>query len=144
MNTNKTFLEKITAEGLEVRFERLATIKFLSDRKCKLIETKNLGPVDLYNPENKAIDLLSNENMSIQLYKNKVGPIYWHRSLDCDEIIICLSGKAKWLTEDGEYDMKEGDIMYIPKGISHIRVAIDDSEFIAIEIKTKLPFKLDI
>ncbi len=61
---------------------------------------------------------------------------YWHRNMDYDEVIICVKGSAKWETDDGNYTLNEGSLLYIPSGIAHILTSAS-SDYMAIEIKSK-------
>ncbi len=63
----------------------------------------------------------------------------WHRNMDYDEVIICVKGDAEWMTEEGEFHLKAGEMLYIPRGVSHSASAKKDSDYMAIEVKSKAP-----
>ena len=62
---------------------------------------------------------------------------FWHRNMDYDEVVICIQGKADWKTENGDYELKSGEMLYIPRGVGHKASANQDSDYMAIEIKSR-------
>lgn len=64
---------------------------------------------------------------------------FWHRNVDFHEVIICVRGALRWETEMKTVILKEGEMIVIPKGISHRSMLCDDSleENVLIELKVK-------
>ena len=81
--------------------------------------------------------MLTGDGISIELSKRRTVMPFWHRNMDFDEVIICVKGKATWKTEHGTYELNEGELLLIPRGVSHTAAATADSEYMAIEIKSK-------
>lgn len=64
---------------------------------------------------------------------------FWHRNVDFHEVIICVRGALRWETEMRTVILKEGEMIVIPKGISHRSMLCEDSleENVLIELKVK-------
>ena len=64
---------------------------------------------------------------------------FWHRNVDFHEVIICVRGALRWETEMRTVILKEGELIVIPKGISHRSMLCDESleENVLIELKVK-------
>jgi len=62
---------------------------------------------------------------------------FWHRNMDCDELIFCYKGAIHWETELGNITLQSGEMFVIPKGIAHRSLPPPDSqeENIIIELK---------
>jgi len=57
-----------------------------------------------------------------------------HRNVDADELIIRVSGQAKWETETGNFDVRAGDAIFVPRGIAHRPAEVND-DYLAVELK---------
>lgn len=64
---------------------------------------------------------------------------FWHRNIDYNEIIFCFRGALRWETEMGTVTLKEGEMILIPKGITHRSMLCEESieENILIELKIR-------
>ncbi len=64
---------------------------------------------------------------------------FWHRNVDYHEVIICIRGALRWETEMRTVILKAGEMIVIPKGISHRSMLCEDSleENVLIELKVK-------
>ncbi len=64
---------------------------------------------------------------------------FWHRNVDFHEIIFCFKGALRWETEMGTVILGEGDMMVIPKGITHRSALCEESadENILLEFKVR-------
>lgn len=62
---------------------------------------------------------------------------FWHRNVDANEIIFCFRGALRWETEMGTVTLREGEMILIPKGITHRSMLCEESkdENILIELK---------
>jgi homogentisate 1,2-dioxygenase len=64
---------------------------------------------------------------------------FWHRNVDFHEVIICVRGALRWETEMGTVVLKEGELIVIPKGITHRSMLCEESaaENVLIELKCR-------
>lgn len=85
-------------------------------------------PLRLYTSDKVKVDLSKRS-------KEDMG--FWHRNIDAHEIIFCVKGALKWETEMGTRVIKEGDMLFIPKGIAHRSMLAPESapENVLIELK---------
>lgn len=62
---------------------------------------------------------------------------FWHRNTDYNEVIFCVRGALRWETEMGAVILKEGEIIVIPRGITHRSMLCEQSlaENVLIELK---------
>lgn len=62
---------------------------------------------------------------------------FWHRNVDFHEIIFCVQGALRWETEIGTVTLKAGEMILIPKGISHRSMLCEESvaENVLVELK---------
>ncbi len=64
---------------------------------------------------------------------------FWHRNVDANEVIICVRGALRWETEMGTVVLREGEMIVIPKGITHRSMLCEESleENVLIELKCR-------
>jgi oxalate decarboxylase/phosphoglucose isomerase-like protein (cupin superfamily) len=64
---------------------------------------------------------------------------FWHRNVDYHEVIICVRGALRWETEMGTVVLREGEVIVIPKGITHRSMLCEESaeENVLIELKCR-------
>jgi hypothetical protein len=62
---------------------------------------------------------------------------FWHRNIDYHEVILCVRGALRWETEMGTVTLREGEMIVIPKGISHRSMLCEESaaENVLVELK---------
>ena len=88
------------------------------------------SPLRLFDAESVKIDLSkrSREDMG-----------FWHRNVDCHEVIFCFRGALRWETEIGTVTLREGEMIVIPKGIAHRSMLCPESaeENVLIELKVR-------
>jgi len=62
---------------------------------------------------------------------------FWHRNVDAHEIIFCVRGALGRETELGTVTLHEGEMILIPRGITHRSFLVDESakENILLELK---------
>ncbi|MEM4089727.1 MAG: cupin domain-containing protein [Thermoplasmatales archaeon] len=129
--------EKITSKGVNVLFSREKENEVQDiEMKSEVIKYGSLNPPNMDRPDGPTMKLLSGEGISIELSKRRAVMPFWHRNMDYDEVIICVKGKAVWKTEDDTYELNAGEMLYIPRGVSHTVAAIKESDYMAIEIKS--------
>ena len=99
-----------------------------------------------YRPENyqKAdgtpLRMFESPSVKIDLSKrSKEDMGFWHRNVDFHEVIICFRGALRWETEMKTVTLHAGEILVIPKGITHRSMLCDESEAenILIELKVR-------
>ena len=130
--------EKITSKGVNVLFSREKEAESLNlDFKAEVIKYGNLNPPNMEKPDGPPMKLLTGDGISIELSKRRAVMPFWHRNMDFDEVIICVKGKATWKTEQGTYELNQGEMLYIPRGVSHTASAGPESDYMAIEIKSR-------
>lgn len=64
---------------------------------------------------------------------------FWHRNVDYHEIIFCVQGALRWETELGTTTLKAGEMILIPKGITHRSMLCPESgeENVLLELKIR-------
>ncbi|HLH85304.1 MAG TPA: cupin domain-containing protein [Thermoplasmataceae archaeon] len=135
-------VEKITSQGVTVSFKRdPSNLSMEFGSKTELISTAAINPPNMDKPDGPTLKMLVGEGVSIELSKRRSTMPFWHRNMDFDEVIICIKGSATWKTEHGTYTLKSGDILYIPRGVSHTASAEKTSDYQAIEIKSRAPLQ---
>ena len=137
--------EVVTIEGVQVTINRgESPIKNLGvTTGAELFQLVNiLDPK--YQPENynkadgSPLRLFDSTPLKIDLSKrSKEDMGFWHRNVDFHEVIICFRGALRWETEIKTVTLRAGDIMIIPKGITHRSMLCEESEAenILIELK---------
>ena len=85
-------------------------------------------------------DMFDSPTVKIDVSKrSKEDMGFWHRNVDSHEVIFCVRGALRWETEMGTRVLKEGDMMIIPKGITHRSMLCEESleENVLIELKVR-------
>lgn len=88
------------------------------------------APLRMFDAEGVKIDLSKRS-------KEDMG--FWHRNVDYNEIIFCFRGALRWETELGTVTLKAGEMILIPKGITHRSMLCEESEEenILLELKVR-------
>jgi len=95
--------------------------------------------VDLFDPKfrpenyNKAdgspFRMFDADGVKIDLSKRSHEDMgFWHRNVDYNEVKFCVRGALRWETEMGTKTLHAGEIILIPKGISHRSMLCDELE----------------
>src|SRR5512141_2667730 len=71
----------------------------------------------------------------IKLAKLK-GEFEWHQHANEDEMFLVVQGNLKIRLRDGEINLKEGELVVIPKGVEHLPIATDEVHVMLIEPKS--------
>ncbi|AFZ69913.1 cupin domain-containing protein [Caldisphaera lagunensis DSM 15908] len=132
-----TIKEKVTSDEIDIEIEREEfNVKKLT-RKAEKLSFKDIITPDMTDPlAIPPLRLVSSDNLSIEFSKRRFSLPFFHRNMDYDELIICLKGSATWQTETGEFELKEGEMLIIPRGIAH-RPVNPSNDYMALEIKSK-------
>ena len=145
--TTKSTRELVTVDGRNIVLERprspLADVS-PTDGKERF---NHLNILDArFRPENydKAdgtpLRLFDGAGVKIDVSKrSKEDMGFWHRNVDYHEVIICFRGALRWETEMGTVTLREGEMILIPKGITHRSMLCNESiaENVLIELKVR-------
>jgi hypothetical protein len=137
--------EVITIDGVNVELE----VKDNPVENLGVLKSKELlHYLNIFDPKfkpsnyNKAdgtpLRLFDSSTLKIDVSKrSKEDMGFWHRNIDCNEVIFCVRGALRWETEMGAVILKEGEVLVIPKGISHRSMLCEESieENVLIELK---------
>jgi homogentisate 1,2-dioxygenase len=129
--------EKITSDEVDIEYEKdKVTLKKLT-RMTKKLSFAGIETPDMKDPlAIPPLRLVSSDNLSIEFSRRRFSLPFYHRNMDYDELIICLKGKALWETETGNFELNEGEMLIIPRGIAH-RPINPSNYYMALEIKYK-------
>jgi len=140
-----TYTEKFTWSGKELIVKReVSPVQVLSaeSKQVKLekinVNDPNLRPSNYDKAEGTPLPILQAAGVRIDLSKRTKEPMnFWHRNMDCDELIFCYQGGINWETELGNISLRPGEMFVIPKGIAHRSLVPENStgENIIIELK---------
>ncbi len=140
-----TYTEKFTWAGKELTIKReKSPVDVLSAESAQIkLEKLNvndpaLRPSNYARAEGTVLPLFQAEGVRLDLSKRTKEPMtFWHRNMECDELIFCYKGAIHWETELGNITLQSGEMFVIPKGIAHRSLPPLDSqeENIIIELK---------
>lgn len=111
-----------------------ALLSFLS-----LLDPK-FRPANYDKADGSPLRLFDSPTLRIEVSKrSKESMGFWHRNIDWHEVIICFRGALFWETELGSVTLHEGEMIVIPKGITHRSALCEESaeENILIELKVR-------
>lgn len=141
------FIEKYTWAGKELIVRRdtspvkVAGVESQQVRLEKLdVNDPKLRPSNYDKAEGTPLPILQAEGVRVDLSKRTKEPMtFWHRNMECDEIIFCYKGSIHWETELGNITLRSGEMFVIPKGIAHRSLPPADSqeENIIVELKVR-------
>ncbi len=129
--------ERVTSSDLDIEVPREGRARVIkASRHVKVISLRDLRTPDMEDPA--AIPPLQafrgQGSISVEVSRRRAGLPFFHRNLDADELIVCLTGRARWETEEGTFNVEEGQAILIPRGIAH-RPAEVSGDYLAMEIK---------
>lgn len=139
--------EVITIDGTNVEIEMKSNpIENLGVLKAKelfhflSIFDSKYRPSNYNKADGAPLRLFDSPSCKIDVSKrSKEDMGFWHRNVDYHEVIICVRGALRWETEMGTVVLKEGDLIVIPKGITHRSMLCEQSapENVLIELKCR-------
>lgn len=142
------YREVVTVDGQNITLERPASP--LSQIKAQAAPASALNLLNLLDPKfrpenyNKAdgspLRLFDSDALKLDVSKrSKEDMGFWHRNVDYNEIIICFLGALRWETELGTVTLHSGEMILIPKGITHRSMLCEESaeENVLIELKVR-------
>lgn len=140
-----SYTEKFTWAGKELIIKReTSPVKVISAESAQIKQEKinitdqALRPSNYARAEGTVLPLFQAEGVRVDLSKRTKEPMsFWHRNMDCDELIFCYKGAIHWETELGNITLNSGEMFVIPKGVAHRSLPPPDSkdENIIIELK---------
>ncbi len=98
--------------------------------------------------ENKAINIADKFSQFTDLWSPKViarmndyhfklariqGEFIWHSHPDTDEVFIVMQGEMTINFRDEKVDLKQGEILVVPKGVEHKPSAVGECQIMLIE-----------
>jgi mannose-6-phosphate isomerase-like protein (cupin superfamily) len=141
------YIEKLTWDGKDLTLERpnspvdaVATNGSLARLEKININDPALRPTNYAKPDGTPLPIFQAEGVRVDLSKRTKEPMnFWHRNLECDELIFCYKGAIHWETELGNMTLQAGEMFVIPRGIAHrsLPPANSTSENIIIELKIR-------
>jgi len=140
-----TYTEKFTWVGKELIVKReTSPVNVVSAESAQIklekinVNDPSLRPSNYARAEGTVLPIFEAEGVRLDLSKRTKEPMnFWHRNMDCDELIFCYKGAIHWETELGNITLQSGEMFVIPKGIAHRSLPPPDSqeENIIIELK---------
>ena len=141
------FREVVTIDGVNVTLEtkgnpieNLGVLTASEMFQCLNIFDSKFQPSNYNKADGTPLRLFDSASVKIDVSKrSKESMGFWHRNVDSHEVIFCVRGALLWETEMGSRLLKEGDMMIIPKGISHRSMLCAESaeETVLIELKVR-------
>lgn len=61
------------------------------------------------------------------------GEFVWHTHKETDEVFIVIKGEMEIKFRDGKVDLKEGEMLVVPKGIEHRPIAEEECQIMLVE-----------
>lgn len=137
--------EVITIDGVNVELEvkdnpvvNLGVLKSKELFHFLSIFDSKFTPSNFNKADGTPLRLFDSPTLKIDVSKrSKEDMGFWHRNIDYNEVIFCVRGALRWETEMGTLTLKEGEMIVIPKGISHRSMLCEESieENVLIELK---------
>lgn len=143
--SRQTYRELVTVDGHNIVLNHESSPvanRSVAEEGDALLQLDVFDPV--FRPENynKAdgtpLRLFDAKSVKVDLSKrSKEDMGFWHRNVDFHEIIFCVLGALRWETEVGTVTLKAGQMILIPRGISHRSMLCEDSveENVLVELK---------
>jgi mannose-6-phosphate isomerase-like protein (cupin superfamily) len=133
---DKPYREVITIHGTNVTLEQGASpIENLGVvggqemfKHVNFLDPK-FRPENYNKADGAPLRMFDSDSVKIDLSKRSIEDMgFWHRNVDYNEIIFCFRGALRWETEMGTVTLHAGEMILIPKGISHRSMLCDESE----------------
>jgi homogentisate 1,2-dioxygenase len=131
-----TYTEKFTWQGKELIVQRETSpvaVVSAESKQMKLekinVNDPNLRPSNYDKADGTILPILQADGVRVDLSKRSKAPMsFWHRNMECDELIFCFKGGIRWETELGNISLGPGEMFVIPKGIAHRSLLPENSE----------------
>ena len=131
-----TYTEKFTWQGKELVIQRETSPVAVISAESKQVKLEkinvndpNLRPSNYDKADGTILPILQADGVRVDLSKRSKAPMsFWHRNMECDELIFCFKGGIRWETELGNIALGPGEMFVIPKGIAHRSLLPENSE----------------
>lgn len=141
-----SYTEKFTWAGKELIVKRASSPVDVLSAESKQIKLEKIDvndpkirPSNYEKAEGTPMPVLQADGVRIDVSKRTKQPMnFWHRNMDCDEVIFCFKGGINWETELGNISLGPGEMFVIPKGIAHRSLPPEGSETENIVIELKI------
>ncbi|WP_067168570.1 homogentisate 1,2-dioxygenase [Microtetraspora niveoalba] len=97
------------------------------------VQTCDLEPGDLHDPEGGPMPLFGNEDCRVSLSRRRAAAPFYERNVDGDELWFVHRGHGHFETEFGRLPYRPGDYVYLPKSTTYRQVPEDDGHLLLIE-----------
>ncbi len=122
-----SYMEKFTWAGKELTLRReQSPVENISTESAKVklekinINDPALRPANYDKADGSVMPIFQADGVRVDLSKRSTHDMpFWHRNMECDELIFCYKGGIRWETELGNLELKPGEMFVIPKGIAH-------------------------
>jgi len=145
--TDEPLREVVTIDGRNVTLEHPAsplqgvTAGAGAERLRRLdVFDPKFRPENYHKADGAPLRLFDSEPVKIDLSKRSREDMgFWHRNVDYNEVILCVRGALRWETELGAVDLHAGEMIVIPKGITHRSRLCPESaeENVLVELKVR-------
>ena len=142
-----TYTEKYTWHGKELILKRETSPVEVTSRESQQVKLEKINvndpklrPSNYAKAEGTPMPIFQADGVRVDLSKRTKEPMtFWHRNMECDELIFCYKGGIRWETELGNLTLQSGEMFVIPKGIAHRSLPPENSseENIIIELKIR-------
>ncbi len=139
--------EVVTIDGTNVELqvkdnpvENLGVLKAQELFRYLSLFDPKYQPSNYQKADGSPLRLFDSESVKIDVSKrSKEDMGFWHRNADYHEVILCVRGALRWETEMGAVVLREGEMIVIPRGISHRSMLCDESlpENVLLELKCR-------
>ena len=141
-----SYTEKFTWAGKELTVKREVSPIEVVSAESKLVKLEKvnvndpaLRPSNYDKADGTVLPMYQSDGLRVDLSKRSKFPMnFWHRNMECDELIICYKGGIRWETELGNISLGPGEMFVIPKGIAHRSLLPEHSEGENIIIELKI------
>jgi len=144
----RKFAEVVTIDGRNVTLERPAspldgvTVTAAASELLNMVDLldEKFRPGNYSKADGAPLRLFDGDALKLDVSKRSREDMgFWHRNVDYHEVIICFQGALRWETELGPVTLRAGEMIVIPKGITHRSMLCDDSapENVLIELKVR-------
>jgi len=127
--------ERVTSSEVDIEVEAGQSTVRRAERQVRVVRLSELETPDMKDPAAiPPLQVFYGQGISVEVSRRRQGLPFMHRNMDADELIICVSGWAKWETETGNFEVRAGDAILIPRGIAHRPAEVSD-DYLAVELK---------
>jgi hypothetical protein len=135
MAEGKKYEERVTIDGRNVILhhddnpvKHVAVADYAEIFRLINIFSEKFTPSNIDKADGTPLRLYDSPKVKVDVSKRRKHDMsFWHRNVDAHEIILCIRGALRWETEMGTRIMREGDMLFIPRGIGHRSMLCEES-----------------